>query len=149
MKPTKRKPGMPNKFRESTVHEITKEIPENIEKILPSHTIPPWRNDAKEKRYAKRLTTNPAQRGTTKGEAANAHRTRLSQISQKNEYIITYTDGSMKEVEQENRTGAGWVIYWKGIERRSGNEGMGRFAEVYDAEMLALLRGLEAAVELQ
>ena len=55
----------------------------------------------------------------------------------------------MKEVEQENQTGAGWVIYWKGIERRNGNEGMGRFAEVYDAEMLALLRGLEAAVELQ
>ena len=37
----------------------------------------------------------------------------------------------------------------EGIERRSGNEGMGRFAEVYDAKMLALLRGLEAAVELQ
>ena len=55
----------------------------------------------------------------------------------------------MKEVEQENRTGAGWVIYWKGIERRSRNEGMGRFAEVYDTEMLTLLRGLEAAVELQ
>ena len=44
---SKRKPGMPNKFRESTVHEITKEIPENIEKILSLHTIPPWRNDAK------------------------------------------------------------------------------------------------------
>ena len=53
------------------------------------------------------------------------------------------------EVEQENQTGAGWVIYWKEIERRSRNEGMGQFAEVYDAEMLALLRGLEAAVELQ
>ena len=39
----------------------------------------------------------------------------------------------MKEVEQENQTGKGWVIYWKGMERRSGNEGMGRFAEVYDA----------------
>ena len=55
----------------------------------------------------------------------------------------------MKEVEQENWTGAGWVIYWKGIERRNRNKGMGRFAEVYDAEMLALLRGLEAAVKLQ
>ena len=96
-----------------------------------------------------RLTTNPTCRGTTKGEAADAHQTGISQISQKNEYIITYTDGSMKEVEQENRTGAGWVIYWKGIERRSGKEGMGRFIEVYDAEMLALLRGLEAAVDFQ
>ena len=32
MKPTRRKPGMPNKFRESTVHEITKEIPEKNRK---------------------------------------------------------------------------------------------------------------------
>ena len=55
----------------------------------------------------------------------------------------------MKEVEQENQTGVGWVIYWKGIERRSRNEGMGRFAEVYNAKMVALLRGLEAAVDFQ
>ena len=41
------------------------------------------------------------------------------------------------------------VIYWKGIERRRGSEGMGRFAEVYDAEVLALLRGLEAAIDFQ
>ena len=45
--------------------------------------------------------------------------------------------------------GVGWVIYWKGIERRWESEGMGKFAEVYDAEMLALLRGLEAAVNFQ
>ena len=83
--------GMPNTFRESTVHEITKEIPENIEKILPSHTIPPWRNDAKEKRYATRLTTNPARRGTTKGEAADEHRTRISQISQKKKNTLLHT----------------------------------------------------------
>ena len=55
----------------------------------------------------------------------------------------------MKEIEQENRTGVGWVIYWKGIERRRGSEGMGRYAEVYDAEMLALLRGLGAAIDFQ
>ena len=93
--------------------------------------------------------TNPARSGTTKGEAADEHQTRISQISQKKEYIITYTDGSMKEIEQENQTGAGWVIYWKGIERRRGSKGMGRYAEVYNTEMLALLRGLEAAINFQ
>ncbi len=35
------------------------------------------------------------------------------------------------------------------MERRSRCEGMGRLAEVYDAEMLALLRGLETAIEVQ
>ena len=36
----------------------------------------------------------------------------------------------MKERGQEHRTGAGWVVYWKGMERRSGREGMGGLAEV-------------------
>jgi ribonuclease HI len=140
---------MPSKFKESTIHEITREIPENTEKITPQHTIPPWQGDTREKQYATRISTNPAHRGITKGEAADEHRTRITQISQENEYIIVYTDGSMKEREQENWTGAGWVVYWKGEERRRGNEGMGRSAEVYDAEILALLRGLEAAIAFQ
>ena len=140
---------MPNKFKEYTIHEITKEVPRNIEKITPTHTLPPSRTDARDTQYATRLTTNPAQRGLTKGEAADEHRTRVTQISQEDDYIITYTDGSMKEKDQGHRTGAGWVVYWKGMERRCGCEGMGRLAEVYDAEMLALLRGLETAIEFQ
>src|SRR5258706_5968 len=35
------------------------------------------------------------------------------------------------------------------MERRSGCEGMGKLAEVYDAEMLALVRGLETAIKVQ
>jgi len=52
--------------------------------------------------YATRLTTNPAQRGLTKGEAANEHHTRVMQISQEDDYIITYTNSSMKEKDQEH-----------------------------------------------
>jgi len=107
VKPTRRKRGMPNKFKESTIHEITKEMPRNIEKITPTHTIPPWRTGAQDKRYTMRLTTNPARRGITKGETANEHRTRITQLSQDADYIIIYTAGSMKEKDQESRTGAG------------------------------------------
>ena len=60
-----------------------------------------------------------------------------------------YTDGSMTEKDHECRTGVGWGVYWKGLERRSGREGMRKLAEVYDTEMLALLRGLETAIEFQ
>jgi hypothetical protein len=116
---------MPNKFRESTIHEITKGIPTDIEKVTPAYTIPPWRTDAQDVQYATRLTTNRGRRGFTKGEAADEHRTRITQLSIDADYIITYTDESMKEKEQENRTGAGWVLYWKGVERRNGSEGMG------------------------
>ena len=55
----------------------------------------------------------------------------------------------MTEKDHEHRTGVGWVVYWKGLERRSGREGMGKLAEVYDAKMLALLKGLETAIEFQ
>ena len=99
--------------------------------------------------YATRLMTNPARRGITKGEAADKHRTRIAQLSQENDYIVTYTDGLMKETDQVHQTGAGWVVYWKGVESRCRREGMGRLAEVYDAEMLALLRGLESAIKPQ
>jgi ribonuclease HI len=148
IRPTK-SPGTPNKFKGSTIHEITKGIPRNIEKVTPAHTIPPQRTNAQDIRYATRLTTKPAQRGLTKREAADEHRTRITQLSQDADTIITYTDGSMKEKEQENRTGAGWVLYWKGVERRNGSEGMSKHAEAYEAEMLALLRGLEMAIEFQ
>ena len=140
---------MPTRFRESTIHEITNEIPEKIEKITPTHTRPPWRTDARDKEYATRLIMNPARRGLTKGEAADEHRTRIMKLQQEDDYIITYTDGSMKEKERIHRTGAGWVLYWKGMERRGGCEGMGGLAEVYNTEMLALLRGLETAIEFQ
>ena len=45
MTPTRRKPGMPHKFKESTIHEITKGILEDMEKITPTHTLPPWQTD--------------------------------------------------------------------------------------------------------
>ena len=95
------------------------------------------------------MTMNPAQRGHTKGEAADKHRTRIMQLAYEEDYIITYTNRSMMEKDHECRTGAGWVVYWKGLERKSRREGMGKLAEVYDAEMLALLRGLETAIEFQ
>jgi len=131
---------MPNKFKASTIHEITKGLPRNIEKDTPGHTIPPWRTGAQDKRYTPRLTTNTVRRGITKGEATDEHRTRITQLSQDVDYIIIYADGSMKEKDQESRTGAGWVLYWKGTERRNGSEGMGKHVEVYDVEMLALPR---------
>ena len=96
-----------------------------------------------------KLTTNPAHRGLTKGEAADKHCTRITQISQEENYIITYTNGSMKEKDQELQTGVGWVVYWKGRERRYGCKGMGMGAEVYNTEMLVLLRGLETVIEVQ
>ena len=70
-------------------------------------------------------------------------------ISQVEDYVIVYTDGSMKEQRQGHQMGAGWVLYWRGSERRNRGEGLGRLAKVYNAEMLALLQGLKTAIEFQ
>ena len=87
----KKETGMPNKFRESTVHEITKEIPE---KNVPSHTIPPWRNNAKEKRYAMRLTTNPArQRYHKRGSSRRTPNKNITKYHKKTNILLhTPTD---------------------------------------------------------
>ena len=74
---------------------------------------------------------------------------RIMQLAYEEDYIIMYTDRSMTEKDHEHQTGVGWVVYWKGLERRNGREGMGELAKVYDAEMLALLRGLETVIEFQ
>ena len=94
------------------MHEIMKEIPGNIERIIPTHMLPPWQMDTKilftvDTQYATRLTTNPAQRGITKRDAADEHHTRVMQISSQDDYIITYTDGSMKEEDQDQNTEQG------------------------------------------
>ena len=99
--PTKRRPGMPNKFKESTIHEITRNIPRNLEKIILKHMLPPWRTDTRDAQYATRMATNPTQRGHTKGEAANEHQTRIMQLAHKEDYIIMYTDRSMTEKDHE------------------------------------------------
>ena len=64
---------MPNTFKELTIHEIMKNIPRNLEKIILKHMLPLWRMDARDAQYATRMTMNPTQRGHTKGEAADEH----------------------------------------------------------------------------
>ena len=92
---------MLNKFKELTIHEIMRNIPRNLEKIIPKHTLPPWRTDARDAQYVTRMTMNPAQRGHTKGEAADEHQTRIMQLAYKEDYIIMYTDRSMTEKDHE------------------------------------------------
>ncbi|KAG1847521.1 hypothetical protein DFJ58DRAFT_843161 [Suillus subalutaceus] len=51
-----------------------------------------------------------------------------------------HTPTSRLSVDQEVRAGAGWTGYHRGRKVLWGREGMGPKTEVYDAEMLALLR---------
>ena len=132
-------PLIKSTFKKSTIHKITKNLPKNIK------TATPTPKNAKDKRHLTRLKTDPA-RGLSKKKAAQEHRTKFTQISKDANFITIYTDGS-KKYKQENRTGAGWVLYWRGVEERWGREVMGNLPKTSDAEMLALLRGLESGME--
>ena len=123
-------------FKNSTIHKITEILPKNIKKVTPTP------KNAKDTRHLTRLKTYPA-RGLSKKKAAKKHRTRFTHISKDANFITIYTDGSKKY----NRTGAGWVLYWRGVEERWGREVMGNFPKISDAEMMALLRGLESGIE--
>jgi ribonuclease HI len=61
-------------------------------------------------------------------------------------HLLVYSDGSTQWVGQEEKAGAGWASYHRGREVFWGLEGMGPKAEVYDAEMLALLRAISRAI---
>lgn len=62
--------------------------------------------------------------------------------------LVVYTDGSQKTDLVGNiiSTGTAWVLHWK--EHWLGKNGfsLGRHAEVYDAEVMGIYRGLEAIV---
>ena len=84
---------------------------------------------------------SPPSRGLSK-EAKNdyveAVQDRISTLTSVPNSLVIFTDGSRRRVQDHRRTGAGYVAYTLGREVRSGQWGMGRRAEVYDAEMLAL-----------
>jgi len=122
--PTRRERGMPNKFKESTIHEITKGTPRNIEKIAPAHTIPPWRTGAQDKQYTLRLTTNPARRGITKAEAADGHWTRHTTIAGRQLHHCIHRRINEGEGEGEpDRSRMGTILERNGKEERKRGNG--------------------------
>ena len=62
--------------------------------------------------------------------------------------MYAYADGSMLQTDQGRRVGMGFVLYLCNRTVHSDAVALGDAAEVYDAEMLALAKACEAAVEL-
>lgn len=63
--------------------------------------------------------------------------------------IIVYTHGS-QEVDQNNtptEIGAGWVLNWVGSWHKKQGISLGKTKEVYDAEEIAMLEGLQQALK--
>ncbi|KAG8794770.1 hypothetical protein FRC16_010367 [Serendipita sp. 398] len=122
-------------------------LPDDIEIASPGHTLDPWRPDIQDNQYGERFKVSPAVKGINKAEAAEAHREHIARIANNPNAIAVYTDGSLIHDGGHTRAGAGWVLYSKGEERATGSVGLGTTAEVYDAEMTALSKGLHCAID--
>uniref|UniRef100_A0A0W0F0U4 RNase H type-1 domain-containing protein n=1 Tax=Moniliophthora roreri TaxID=221103 RepID=A0A0W0F0U4_MONRR len=83
-----------------------------------------------------------------KDEAAEAHKDMVKQLENNDTALLVYTDGSLVKRGGFPAVGAAVVAYHKGQEIRHQKLGMGRRAEVYDAEMAALSMGAKLALSI-
>lgn len=62
--------------------------------------------------------------------------------------MVAYTDGLQKTDREGNIIGIGtaWVLRWNGQWLGTNEFSLGRYTEVYDAEVMGICGGLEAAV---
>ena len=115
------------------------------------HTIPyyspPWNSKPN---WGPRLTTlappNAASDDERK-EYITQIQTKIHSISTSFSTLSIFTDGSRKLHRNKTRTGAGYVLLCQGQEVSAGRRGLGKRANVYDAEMLALAGAATAALE--
>jgi len=114
----------------------------NGERIA-AHLVPPWRCTKAD--YPGRYTVTGKGTSSRKDEAAKAHVNRLGSL-QHPHVLIAYADGSSLEVEKKARTGAACVLPHNGTQVKAIKAGLGRHAEVYNAELTALALALRAAM---
>lgn len=143
----RRRKTVPKGGWRTVIDTVMKTTPANIEKIRCYADLPPWRFGSDDEDIGGRLRVTPAKLGVTKDEAAKSHNTLVTEKKSQGNYILGYTDGSQRPTATGPINGAGWVLYDEANELGSGKEGLGARAEVYDAEMVALLRGLRLAIE--
>lgn len=135
--PRSRKPP-----KSTRLTRLSKRASPDVERIN-IFALPPWANTVGT--YCGRLTITDKQRGGKK-EAAKAHIQTARNLQSEDKHLLVYSDGSKQSVGEEERAGAGWAGYHRGREVFWGQEGMGPKAEVYDAEMLALLQAISQAI---
>ena len=135
-----------NKKRTTTLLNIAKHTSPTHKRIDP-FLVPPWRKTAAE--FGEQVLIqphspppvnegNPTQDRVTHAEA---HSRQVETLAKSDSNLVLYTDGSLMKKGVFRRAGAGVVMYHKGVEVKARKMGMGGRAEVYDAEIAALMIG--------
>ncbi|KAI0916052.1 hypothetical protein AcV5_010469 [Taiwanofungus camphoratus] len=105
------------------------------ERILPL-CLPPWKKTIPD--FNGRLKVTPATKGTSKDDASLEHILKVGAFTNSPQHLLVYSDGSMLETRGSRRVGAGYVALKQHIPISSRKIGLGKKAEVYDAELAGL-----------
>jgi ribonuclease HI len=123
------------------IHRLAALTHPNTERTIPYQT-PPWQRNHP---WGERLQVSMPSRRKKTSSSSEANddytkliRTRISEMNRDPKVLVIFTDGSRRCIDGHRRTGAGYAAYTAGQEIRAGCWSMGRRAEVFDAEMLAL-----------
>jgi ribonuclease HI len=126
----------------------------------PQPTIPslraPW-----EEALANSPQIHKGEVGTSRSTTiAKKHSQEARKLQKSGRHLLVYSDGSRKELKRDEGllpgrqpsegrigVGAGWSVWYEGKQVKFGSCSLGSRAEVFDAEAVALARGLEAAIE--
>jgi ribonuclease HI len=128
------------------IHHLASLTSPQSERTFPFHT-PPWLRGHP---WGDRLTVISPPSQSSKTDVDNYTRdlkSHLDNLGRKPEALTIFTDGSKRRSNGRRRTGAGFVAYSRSTEVRAGRWGLGKHADNYDAEMLALAGASAFAAE--
>ncbi|KZT68864.1 hypothetical protein DAEQUDRAFT_670520, partial [Daedalea quercina L-15889] len=129
---TKRRTRPPASTRLCKLAERSDPADERIEPLV----VPPWKKTSAD--FDNRLSIEPATKGTTKEDAAKAHKKKLSQLTCRPDVVTIYSDGLLLTVRGQRRVGTSHVALSHNRILFGRRIAMSRKAEVYDAEMSGL-----------
>ena len=106
------------------------------ERISPFH-LAPWTVSLMHQ-FPGRVHCRPVPKKVKKADAAEAHLRLVQRLQLDESNLLTYTDGSLLEVQSGRSTGAGFVSYRSGQEKSHERIPLGTRAEVYTSTMFPL-----------
>lgn len=135
----------PNKNKSTRLQSIANLSDPHIPHI-DIYAIPPW--DDFHERYKNRLSINAITTDDNKDRKrlAKEHLELVRKLNTDSQYLLVYTDGSLKTEDGDRKVGSGWVGYLLAREVISGKLNLGGNNEVFDAELTGLARALDEAI---
>ena len=139
--PIKPAPNVRTRTQKTTrLLELAKLTSPEHERIDPLYREP-WCTEVSDLRG--QLEVKPAPKGVSKDDGAKAHVLHIQHFERHPQHLLVYSDGSLLR----GRAGAGIIGLHKGREVFREKVGLGTSAEVYDTEMMGLMKAATLGIQ--